>query len=78
MEFRTYLRKDMSTFHIWTYSVLLHCKKRLAIFPSTAGDVTNQKIPARESLVSEIPAGDGEIANHFYSVPAQSLGSSKT
>ncbi len=23
MEFRTYLRKGMSTFHIWTYSVLL-------------------------------------------------------
>jgi hypothetical protein len=30
-------------------------KKRLAIFP------------ARESLVSDIPAGDGNIANLFYS-----------
>jgi hypothetical protein len=33
----------------------LHCKKRLAIFP------------ARKSLVVDIPAGDGKIANLFYS-----------
>jgi hypothetical protein len=33
-------------------------KKRLAIFPP----------PARESLVSDIPAGDGKMANHFYGV----------
>ncbi len=25
-------------------------------------------LPARESLVSDIPAGDGKIANLFYSV----------
>jgi hypothetical protein len=36
----------------------LHCKKRLAIFPS----------PARKSLVCDIPAGDGKITNLFYSV----------
>ncbi len=33
----------------------LHCKKRLTIFP------------ARESLVCEILAGDGNIVNLFYS-----------
>jgi hypothetical protein len=31
----------------------VHCKKRLAI------------LPARESLVSDIPAGDGKLANLF-------------
>ncbi len=41
----------------------LHCKKRLAIFLYPARDA-----PARESLVSDIPAGDGKIANLFYSV----------
>ncbi len=34
----------------------IYCKKRLPIDPS------------RESLVSDIPAGDGKIANLFYSV----------
>jgi hypothetical protein len=33
--------------------VAVHCKKRLTIFP------------ARESLVSDIPAGDGEIVKLF-------------
>ncbi len=27
-----------------------------------------QLFPARESLISDIPAGDGKIANLFYSV----------
>jgi hypothetical protein len=35
------------------YETCKHCKKRLAIFPT------------RESLVSDIPAGDGKIANLF-------------
>jgi hypothetical protein len=65
----------------------VHCKKRLAIFPSPAWKsltklsmagnnlpsryVTNQTLPGRElfparvSLVSDIPAGDGKIANLF-------------
>jgi hypothetical protein len=51
----------------------LHCKKRLTIFPSP-GRVSltklslagNNKIfPARESLVSDIPAGDWKIYNIF-------------
>ncbi len=58
----------------------VHCKKRLAIFPSPAGMsltklsmVGNNRpgsklFPAIESLVSDIPAGDGKIANLFYSV----------
>jgi hypothetical protein len=39
--------------------------KRLEIFPSPAG-----MFPATESLVSDIPAEDGKIANLFYSVPS--------
>jgi hypothetical protein len=34
---------------------LIHCKKRLTVFPS-------------QNLVSDIPAGDGKMANLFYSV----------
>jgi hypothetical protein len=48
----------------------LHCKKRLAVFPSPAGvSLTklslagNNLFPARETLVSDIPAGDGENDN---------------
>ncbi len=54
----------------------LHCKKRLAILPSPAG-MSHTKLslagnylvfPPRESLVSDIPAGDGKTADLFYSV----------
>ncbi len=41
----------------------LHCKKRFAIFPGII-----KLFPTRESLVSDIPAGDGKIVNLFYSV----------
>jgi hypothetical protein len=41
----------------------MHCKKRLAIFPFPAGMSLTQL-----SLVSGITAGDGKIANLFYSV----------
>jgi hypothetical protein len=53
---------------------VLHCKKRLTIFPPLAGmSITklslagnNLIFPAlRESLVSDISAGDGKIAIHF-------------
>jgi hypothetical protein len=43
-------------------------KKGLAILPSPAGMSRHKLFPARESLVSDIPAGDGKIANFFYSV----------
>jgi hypothetical protein len=53
---------------------LLYTVKRLAIFPSPAGmSLTKlwpeiiKLFPARENLVSDIPAGDGKIANRFYS-----------
>jgi hypothetical protein len=36
----------------------IHCKKRLAIFPSPA-------VPARESLISDIPAGDRKSLTFF-------------
>jgi hypothetical protein len=47
-------------------------------FPVPSRYVTNQTLPdgdlsklfpTRESLVSDIPAGDGKISNLFYSVP---------
>jgi hypothetical protein len=53
----------------------VHCKKELANFPSPAGMsltklslvVNNQIIPGQGEL-SDIPAGDGKMANLFYSV----------
>ncbi len=55
---------------------ILHCKNRLAIFPSPGGMSPNKlslagnkkSFLAKTSLVSDIPAGDGKIANLFYSV----------
>ncbi len=58
----------------------LHCKKRFVIFPFPAGmsltklclggnnDVIYKLFPPRESLVSDIPAGDGKIVNLFFTV----------
>jgi hypothetical protein len=57
----------------------LHCKKRFAVFPCPAGmsltvqyqalpGQVNLIFPARESLVCDIPAGDGKIDNLFYNV----------
>jgi hypothetical protein len=51
----------------------IHCKKRLACFPSLSGmSLTNLSLvgnnlilPAWESVVSDIPAGDGKLANLF-------------
>jgi hypothetical protein len=55
----------------------IHCKKSLPIFPSPArmsliklslgwnNDVTYKLFPPRESLVSDIPAGDGNIEKLF-------------
>ncbi len=47
---------------IWSY---LHCtlKKKVSDFP-----IPIRLLPIMESLVSDIPAGDGKIANLFYSV----------
>jgi hypothetical protein len=54
----------------------IHCKKRLTIFPSPFGmsltklslEGNKELFQARESLVNDIPAGDGKLANLFYSV----------
>ncbi len=60
----------------------IHCKKMLMIFPSPAGmsltklslggncDVIYKLFPSRESLVSDIPAGDGKMANLFLQCTA--------
>jgi hypothetical protein len=45
----------------------IHCKKGFAVFPS----------PPRESLISDIPARDGKIANLFYSVGVLYITSSR-
>jgi hypothetical protein len=49
-------------------------QKRLSIFPSPAGMSLTKLFPARESLVSDIPAGDGKIINLFYSVAGTRAG----
>jgi hypothetical protein len=46
--------------------LLLHCKKRLAVFLPSAGISLTKHSLARESLVSDIQAGDGKSL--FYSV----------
>jgi len=73
---KTMCRKCAS--HHISYDV--HCKKRLASFPSPVGmsltklslggnnDVIYKLFLSRESLVSDFPARDGNIANLFYNV----------
>ncbi len=59
-----------------TGTVYITEKKRLSIFPSPAGmSLTKlflagviKLFPARESLISDIPAGDGKMDILFYSV----------
>ncbi len=46
----------------------MHCKKSVSTFLSPAGMSLTRLFPARESLVSDIPPGDGKIDNLFYSV----------
>ncbi len=47
-----------------TQSSGIHCKKRLAIFPSSAG-MALTKLSAGNN---DIPEGDGKIANLFFTV----------
>jgi hypothetical protein len=59
--------------YVYYYVMLrdkVHCKKRLATFPSPAAMSLTAPwarilFPARESLVSDIPAGDGNVCNLF-------------
>ncbi len=65
---------------IKSFLLRLHRKKSLTIFPSPAGisltklsmggkyDVIHKSFLPRERLVSEIPAGDGNIEKLFYGV----------
>ncbi len=46
----------------------LSTEKKVGGFPVHSRDVTSQTLSAWESLVSDIPAGDGKTANFFYSV----------
>jgi hypothetical protein len=49
----------------------MYTVKKASGFPVPSRDVTQriiQLFPARESLVSDIPAEDGKTANLFYSV----------
>ncbi len=54
----------ITSYDNWSPRKHMHRKKRLATFPSQA----HSPFPARESLESDIPAGDGNVANLFYSV----------
>ncbi len=60
---------------------MLTLQKKVCDFSVTSRDVTNQTLTVREwfkyfpawvSLVSDIPVGDGKIANYFYSVESSS------
>jgi hypothetical protein len=51
----------------------VHGKKRFAIFPSPAWMLITKLSLARESLVCDIPAGEGKIAHLFYSVVEKRL-----
>ncbi len=65
---------------VWHFDGLdyatLHCKKRLPIFPPPAGmSLTklslagnNLNFPGQESLVSDIPSGDGKIYKKNFTV----------
>ncbi len=61
------------------FGIVLHCKKRSVIFPSPAGmSLTKFSLagnihilPDRESLVSDIPAGDRKIVNLFLQCELQ-------
>jgi len=71
-------QKAVLYFLIISYSLTLHCKKSFSIFPSPAGmsltkfslggnnDVITELFLPRGSLVSDIPAGDGELVNLFF------------
>jgi hypothetical protein len=60
--------------------VPVHCKKRLPVLPSPVGrsltklylggknDVMYKLFPPRESLIGDIPAGDGNSEKLFYGV----------
>ncbi len=43
----------------------IHTVKKIIVFPVPSQDVTNQTLLARETLVSDIPAGDGKNDNLF-------------
>ncbi len=47
------------------FSSIVHCNKKVTDFPVPSRDVTNQTIPGRESLVSDIPAGTSKSLNFF-------------
>jgi hypothetical protein len=51
---------------LMSMSVVQYTVKKLSDFSGPSQDDTNQKLfPTRESLVSDIPAGDGKINNLF-------------
>ncbi len=58
----------------------VHCKKRLAVFPPPGCHLPNSPwpgriklFPARESLVCDITAGDGKLANLFLQCRTRSI-----
>ena len=54
-------------------NVRMHCKKKyeisgLFVDQTVVSKLVSKLFPARESLVSDIPAGDGNIAKPFFTV----------
>jgi hypothetical protein len=65
------LAHSLGSKHDEDVRLFLHCKKRLLDFP-----VPSWKLfPGRESLVNDIPAGEGKIINFFtvYAVLCQTI-----
>ncbi len=56
----------------YTYAQSIHRKKRFTSFPSPAGTSPTKLplgiIPAQGEFGSDIPAGDGKLANLFFTV----------
>jgi hypothetical protein len=63
----------------WSRHKTLHCKKGSRFsrpqprchLPNSPCPGIIKLFPARERLVSDIPAGDGKIENLFYSIPEE-------
>jgi hypothetical protein len=70
----------MMTTPLLSLLMVLHCKKKVREFPIPSRDVTTrlslggnndvitELFLPRGSLVSDIPAGDGKLANLFFTV----------
>jgi hypothetical protein len=69
---------DLCPLQLWSIGIVeveslkathwVYCKKKGSCFPFPSLEGIIKLFPARENLVSDIPAGDGKTSNLFYSV----------